>query len=77
MAAAEARWRAEHERRMEIVLQNAVNMVKGQLGAVSGNHLPAVNPAVPTRNEPKEERASEAEPAEKSTVTRLRAVVAA
>jgi hypothetical protein len=82
MAAAEAKWRAEHERRMEVVLQNAVNMIKGQFGTMTGNMLPAINPSMPTptRTEHKEERkpaASESEPAEKSTVTHLRAVAAA
>jgi colicin import membrane protein len=80
MAAAEAKWRAEHERRMEVVLQNAVNMIKGQFGTMTGNMLPAINPSMPApaRAEPKAERAaSESEPAEKSTVTHLRAVAAA
>jgi hypothetical protein len=81
MSAAEAKWRAEHERRMEVVLQNAVNMIKGQFGTMAGNMLPAINPSMPApaRAEPKAERAavSEAEPAEKSTVTHLRAVAAA
>ncbi len=82
MAAAEAKWRAEHERRMEVVLQNAVNMIKGQFGTMTGNMLPAINPSMPApaRAEHKEERkaaASESEPAEKSTVTHLRAVAAA
>jgi colicin import membrane protein len=81
MSAAEAKWRAEHERRMEVVLQNAVNMIKGQFGTMTGNMLPPINPSMPTpaRAEPKAERtaASEAESAEKSTVTHLRAVAAA
>jgi hypothetical protein len=77
MAAAEAKWRAEHDRRMEVVLQNAVNMIKGQFGTMTGNMLPAINPSAPvqTRPEPKEERKAEAEPVEK--VTHLRAVAAA
>jgi hypothetical protein len=80
MAAAEAKWRAEHERRMEVVLQNAVNMIKGQFGTMTGHMLPAINPSMPARPEPKDERkaaAGEADPAEKSTVTHLRAVAAA
>ena len=83
MGAAEARWRAEHERRIEIVLQNAVNMVKGQFGAMTGHLLSGSNattPASPPRTEPEDERkAAASEPAatEKGTVTHLRAVVAA
>ena len=80
MAAAEAKWRAEHERRMEVVLQNAVNMIKGQFGTMTGNMLPAINPSMPAPARTEQERkapASESEPAEKSTVTHLRAVAAA
>jgi hypothetical protein len=65
---------------MEVVLQNAVNMIKGQFGTMTGNMLPAINPSMPTpaRAEPKAERtATESEPAEKSIVTHLRAVAAA
>jgi len=63
---------------MEVVLQNAVNMIKGQFGTMTGNMLPAINPSMPApaRAEPKP-AASESEPAEKSTVTHLRAVAAA
>ena len=77
MAAAEAKWRAEHERRMEVVLQNAVNMIKGQFGTMTGNMLPAINPSAqaPARPELKEERKAEPEQTEK--VTHLRAVAAA
>jgi len=77
MAAAEAKWRTEHDRRMEVVLQNAVNMIKGQFGTMTGNMLPAISPSapMPTRPESKEERKAEAELTEK--VTHLRAVAAA
>jgi hypothetical protein len=78
VAAIEAKWRAEHDQRLGVVLANLDTMVKGQIGSIDGSQpLPAIDPTMTAPATPQAEERGSGEGATIDDDIRWRKIAAA